>query len=337
MHRRIFTVFLALCALFVAAGPLAATGIKEAPSETGEAKTPTRSISVQVLKGPTGMGMIPLLDEKPSFTPDTEVSYQVIGSPNVLVSRVLSNEVDVAALPTNVAAKLYNKGVPYKLAAVNTLGVLYLVSTDSDIDSWDDIRGKTVYNAAEGANPDIIFRHLAKEQGLTPEEDTRLVYKAHTEIAQLLLAGKAELAVLPEPFVTQVLQKSEKATVAMDLQEEWKRVHGDDAAIPMGCLVVKESLINEEGAFMEAFMQRYAEGISWVNENTQAAGELIAEYKMGFPADAASEAIPRAKIRYIEGQAARDMLEPYFSVLRDFNPATVGGKLPDAGFYYSSD
>ncbi|MFO8065434.1 MAG: ABC transporter substrate-binding protein [Spirochaetia bacterium] len=325
------SLVLVIAAFFLLSAMVWASGEQEQPLSADEA--PSREVTAEVLKGPTGMGIIRVMDEQPSFAPNIEVSYGVNGSPDVLVSKVLSGEVDIAALPTNVAAKLYNGGVPYKLAAINTLGVLYVVSNGPEIETFEDFAGKRVDNSARGLNPDIIFRHLLSENGVDPESEVELRYYNHTELSQLLIAERSELAVLPEPFVTRVLSASDSARVEMDLQEAWRELKGDDAFIAMGCLVIKDSLVEDHPQFVRDFLDEYEASVQWVNDNPREAGRLIEKNELGFEAEMAAEAIPRAKIRYIEGAEAQGRLEEYFSVLHDFDPESVGGNLPDDGFY----
>jgi len=133
--------------------------------------------------------------------------------------------------------------------------------------------------------------------------------------------------------VTRVVNASERARVEVDLQESWRDLKGEDAFIAMGVLVVKDSLVAERPGFVAEFLERYEASIDWVNANPRAAGRLIEEKELGFTAASAAEAIPRANIRYIGAAEARLRLEEYFSVLRDFDPASIGGALPDDGFY----
>jgi NitT/TauT family transport system substrate-binding protein len=324
---------MAAIVLILIAATAWSTGQGEVPLSAEPAEP--RVVRAEVLKGPTGMGMIRLIDEKPSFGENVTVEYAVNSAPNVLVSKVLSGEVDIAALPSNVAARLYNGGVPYQLAAVNTLGVLYLVSNGMAVDSVADLGGQRIDNSARGANPDIIFRYLLSEHGIDPEEDVELRYFNHTELAGLVIAGRSELAVLPEPFVTRVTGASDSARVVLDLQEAWRELKGDDAFIAMGVLVVKRSLVEDHPQFVRDFLEEYRASIEWVNANPAPAGRLIEENELGFPAAAARQAIPRANIRYIGAADARERLEEYFSVLYDYDPASVGGSLPDDGFYLS--
>src|SRR4030042_1582339 len=85
------------------------------------------TINIGSLNGPTSIGMIKLHNEKPSLGKDVTSNYEIIATPDIMISKLLSEEIDIAALPTNVAVKLYNKGLNYKLAAVIGYGVLYLI------------------------------------------------------------------------------------------------------------------------------------------------------------------------------------------------------------------
>jgi NitT/TauT family transport system substrate-binding protein len=289
-------------------------------------------VRVELLKGPTGMGGIQLIEEAPRFN-GVRVEYRLSGSPSNTVARVLSGEVDIAALPSNVAAKVYNAGAPYRLAAINTLGVLYVVSRDDDIDDWADLRGRTIGNIGRGANPDIIFRHLLERNGLDPDEDVTVRFYNHTELAQLLIAGRQDIGVLPEPFVTRVLNAAPDAHVALDLQEEWKDLKGRDAEIGMGALVVKKSLLDSKPDFVEQFLDAYRNSVEFVNSEPAAAGELIEKHGLGFTAASAESAIPRANIVFRPAPQAREAFEEYLQVLLSFDPASIGGSLPDDGFY----
>jgi NitT/TauT family transport system substrate-binding protein len=292
----------------------------------------TEGVSVEMLRGPTGMGAIQLIDEEPDFA-GVDVSYRISGSPQNTVARVLNGEVDIAALPSNVAAKVYNGGAPYQLAAINTLGVLYLVSRDDEVAGWADLQGREIGNIGRGANPDFIFRYLLQQNGLDPEEDVSLRFYNHTELAQLLIAGRQDVAVLPEPFVTRVVSAAPDAEVVLNMQAEWQAVKGRDAEIGMGALVVKRELVESNPEFVRAFLRAYRDSVNFVNGEPSAAGELIEEHQMGFTAESAAAAVPRANIVFRPAPEAREAFEEYLEVLRGFDPTAVGGALPDDEFY----
>ncbi|MBS4020841.1 MAG: ABC transporter substrate-binding protein [Dethiobacter sp.] len=276
-----------------------------------------------------------MMDEKTGFGPKVQFEYDIAQTPDVLTARILSQEVDLAALPINLAAKLYNKGVDYQLVAVNTWGNMYLLNLGSDINSWADLKGKTIHSIGMGATPDIVFRSLLNANGLEADKDVFLNYSLEqVELANAMAAEKIELAVLPEPFVTMVISKNSGIVIVMDLQEEWYKAKGSEIPIAQGGMVVKKEFAQKHPEVVKEFLQQYAASIEWVNHNLLEASILVEKYGLGMSAKIAEKAIPRSNIRFSSAGDARKAVESYLQVLLDFAPESVGGKLPDAGFYY---
>ena len=60
------------------------------------------AVRVGALTGPTAMGMVRLLEEE-AYEP------VILGTADELVPRILQGQVDIASVPANLAATLYNK------------------------------------------------------------------------------------------------------------------------------------------------------------------------------------------------------------------------------------
>ena len=331
---RLFRVSAASLLLAVAAcGVLWASGARESAGVVAD----TVHLRVATLRGPTGMGMVPLLEEGPSVAPGVSVSYEVVGTPEVMVSRILSGDVDFASLPLNLAAKLYNSGVRYQLAAVNVLGVLYLVSDESSVHTLQDLKGKRVYLTGKGANPDFLLRYVLTRAGLTPDKDVQLDFQYdQVELSSLMVAGRLHLALLPEPFVTQVVEKNPNDKVVMRFADAWREALGKDISLAQGCLVVNAKSAQEHPQAVKAFLAAYKRSVAWVNANHEQAGVLIQKHGMGLNAAAAASAISRMSLVYQPATDARVAVEQFLSVLLRFAPQSIGGKLPDSGFYLSN-
>lgn len=324
MKRRLVFALTALLLTIVLSG-CTAPGI-----ETEEV-----TIRIVALKGPTGVGLVQMLEEKPSLGKNVTTDYQVAETPDIVTARVLNKEIDIAALPTNVAANLYNKGSGYNLLAINTWGNLYLVSNQVEISSWDDFKGKTINSIGLGATPDLVFRSLLIANGLDPEKDVTMDYSmTQVELAGALSAGRVALAVLPEPLVTTTLTKNASLKIVMGLEDELKKIHGEDIAIAQGCLVVREEFAKKHPEVVASFLKQYQESLTWVNSNLQEAGALVEKHNLWMTAAVAEKAIPRSNIRYMAALDAKPQVEAYFNVLLALAPQAVGGKLPDEGFYY---
>ena len=125
-------------------------------AESGNADTDNK-ISVGTLRGPSSIGMVSLIESNKDVK-DSMFSYEIIASPDIMATRILSGETDIAVLPTNVAAKLYNKGAEIRMAAIVGGGVLYLVSNkklEINRSDWDALKGHKVQLIAKGSTPDI--------------------------------------------------------------------------------------------------------------------------------------------------------------------------------------
>lgn len=293
------------------------------------------SVDVGVLRGPSGISMIKMISDNPVLGEGVQVNYTIEQSPDVLNSKLLSGEIELATIPTNTAATLYNKGVPYQLACMNTWGVMYVVSNGKIINSWADLRGQTIGAVAKGASSDVVFRYLLSQNGIDPDKDITLNYNpSPVELAQMVIAGKISVAALPEPWVSVALSKNPQIKVGLDLQKEWSKIQGSNTPFAQTCLVVNQEFAVNHPQIVQKFLDEYAKNIDWVNENPQLAADLIKNTDIGIPADVAMAAIPRCNLKYLGSQESKPAVDKYLNVLLQFSPETVGGKIPDDKFFY---
>lgn len=195
-------------------------GCAQAEDSTSE----TTAVRIGALKGPTSMGMAQML--KDAADGNSNYQFTIAGAPDEITALLVKGELDVAAVPSNLASVLYNNtngGV--KVAMINTLGILYVVEAGDTVNSVADLKGRTVYSSGKGATPEYSVDYILSQNGIDPETDVTVEFKSeHTELAAALQSGTADLAVLPEPFVTTVLAGNDNLRVALNLNEEWDKV-----------------------------------------------------------------------------------------------------------------
>jgi len=334
MKRMYKSVVVLTLGILILGQSVAARGIQEA-EEPSPSFAPL-TVKAAAFKGPSGFGIIRMFETPPALGENVTAELQVLPSPKEMVARVAGGELDFALFPANMAAKLYTEGPGYKLGAVTGMGVLSVVSRDSSIRDWTDLKGRTVNSVGKGATPDYLFSYLLRENGLNPEDDVTVDFSITNgaQLAQLIIGGKKDTAVLPEPFVTLVTKKARDVKVVLDFQEAWKEVQGSDTSYPITVVVVKPDLAEERPDVVAAFLRAYEESIWWVNANPAEAAVLIEKYDI-MPAAIAQPAIPNCNLRFIHAADAREIMEDYLSVLLEYNPASVGGQLPDRDFYFS--
>ncbi len=321
---------------------------KSSSAGTSAKATPTNAvvyenrplIKIATLKGPTGMGMVKLFSDNEAKTTANRYEPLIVGTPDEIVGKISSGEIDIAAVPTNLAATLYNKtSGKVQLLALNTLGVLNILEKGDTVKSIADLKGKTLYATGKGSTPEFILNYLLIQNGIDPAKDITIIYKTeHSELATLALSGQANLVLLPEPFVTTVLSKNAGFKSVIDMTDEWsattRKTGIKDSVLSMGCVIVRREFAEANKAAVDAFMAEYKSSISYVNESTAEASLLIAKYEIMASSALAKIAIPNCNITYIDGEVMKTQISNLYNVFFMADPKSIGGKLPEDDFYY---
>ena len=306
------------------------------PVLAGCASEPTPdTVRVFTLKGPTGIGMAKMIsDAKAEENPLYD--FTIAGAPDVIQAEIIKGEYEIAALPTNLAAALYNKTEgALMIAAVNTLGVLYVLENGNTIQSVQDLAGKTIYATGQGSTPEYILNYILEANNI----DCEVIYLAeHAELATQMASGSVVLGMLPVPNSTTVLAKNADVRVALNLTEEWEKAavkNGDESALYQGCLVIRREFAEQYPQTVKKFLEEYKASVDFIHEDIDLAAETVAQCELIPSAAVAKKAIPDANIVFITGDEMIQGLSGFYKVLHGSNPKSVGGKLPDENIYYN--
>ena len=299
------------------------------------------ALRLGLLAGPTGMGGARLLQEAAEGKTVNAYQHTIFNAPDEVTAKLISGELDIAAVPTNLAAVLYQKtqgGV--QLLALNTLGVLHLVRAEGEsITSLEDLKGKTIYSSGQAAVPEYVLDYILDSYGL--KDQVTVVYEAeHDAVIAALAAGKAKLAVLPEPKVTAALGQVTGLAKALDLTEEWNKAvekrGGEKAVLSMGCVVVRKETAQAHPEAVEAFLKEYQASIEYMKDpaNLDASAALCESFGIIPKAPVAKKALLGSNLCFVAGAEMKAQIAPFYQILFDYNPASVGGALPEDAFYY---
>lgn len=291
------------------------------------------SVRVAALKGPTAMGMVGMMRDCAD-----RYSFTLAASADEIVPAIAQGTIDIAAIPANLAAVLYNNtSGAVRVLAINTLGVLYIVERGDSIHSVADLRGRTIVSAGKGATPEYALNSILTGAGLDPLSDVTIEYKSeHAECLAALINDSSLVAMLPQPFVTVAQSKADDLRVALDLNAEWYAMQQNaetPSALITGVAVARASFIEEHPEAVQTFLSDYAESVDFVLNNTADAASLIGEFDI-FDAAVAEKALPQCNITLITGDDMHAMLGGYLADLFSQNPESVGSALPDDAFYY---
>lgn len=310
-------------------------GTEEAQTEKEEPV----EVRVAALKGPTAMGMVSFMDDvDQNRIADASYTFEIVASPDEMTPKIARGEVDIAAVPGNLASILYNNmDKAVSALTINTLGVLYIVENGDTIHTAADLRGKTIYASGKGSTPEYALTYVLEQNGLTPGNDVTVEWKSeHAECVAAITADPSGVALLPQPFVTTAQTKNASLRIALDLTEEWERVQdsGEKSSMITGVTIVRTEFAKEHPDAVEDFLTHYQESVTYVNAYTKEAAALVGGYDI-VPEEVAETALPACNIVYIDGEEMKERLSGYLSVLYAQNPESIGGAMPDDGFYYT--
>lgn len=326
--KKILSLLLILALAFMLMTGCAADG----EQDDDVPQTVSAVVNIAALNGPTGMGMVKLMDMTDKYAITT---YQ---APTDIAPKLISGEVDVAALPSNMAAVLYNK-TKDQIVAISpiALGVLYILGNNADVSEPKDLAGKTIYASGQGGTPEYVLQKVLENAGLTIDKDVKVQWLAsHADVNQKLLSEDGAIAMIPEPFVSTALAAgNENVSQIFDLNELWTEATGQ--ALPMGVLVARKAFVEEREDDLKVLLNDYADSVEFVNGSPKEAAKLIVEKGFIAKEKIAEAAIPKCRIVLYTGDKAKEgaeILKTFNETLFDMEPASVGGKLPNEDLYY---
>lgn len=297
-------------------------------SEEGDSST----VKIGLLRGPTAVEAIYLTDSL-RHCAEAGIEVKMFDEPLLLRKEMMEGNVDFAFLPMTMAALMYNKGTDYRAAAVPIWGSLYLCGTDTTLTGIASLRGRSVSVMARGMTPDILLRHLLKKHNLDPDTDVTMDYRfpSHLSLAAAAMAGKTDLCVLSEPFLSQALRSRDKLRILMDLGRQWTVAEG--VALTETAFLCKGEAADRQDSTITLIIKAMQRSCEWVKTHSDSAAALAAAYGINPDRDALRSSIPRCGFDFVPTRDAESEIKYYLRVFLQNAPESIGGKMPDEKFF----
>lgn len=295
-----------------------------------------QDMHVACLKGPTGVGMAKLVEDAQNKKTANRYTFTIATAADEISGKIINGEINIASVPTNLAAKLHQKtNGKITMLAVNTLGVLSFLSSDESVKTVADLKGKTIYSAGEGSNPEYILKYVLKQNNIDPEKDVTIKFVATGEqLSAAMISGQATVAMVPEPAATTVLTKKNTVKRIFTVNDEWEKI--SDSKLMMGCVVALDSYIENNKEAVDKFLEEYKASIEFANKNLDDTAKYCETYGIVPSAAIAKAAIPTCNVTYVDKTEMKNSIKGYFEVLLSFDKTSIGGKLPADSFYYNA-
>ena len=317
----IFTIFTILTLALTACSPKPAT-------ENLKLKIVTPS-------GVPSLTIMRMIHENIQFD-HAQTTYEISPNTDTLTAAVMTGAADIAIVPTNLAAILFNREVDYRLVAAVNWGNLYVLSTDPSVRNWADIAGKNIHTFGRGLVPDATFSCLLAANGINADKDVNITYlSTPMEVAQMMISGMSRIAVLREPVVTQVLDNSPNARIILDLQKEWTAATKSGiAGYPQASLIIRRELLDSHPDIMAKITDAIEADSIWANLNPVQLGMYAEAHDETLNGGLIAASLERLNIRFIRAGEAKAAITGYLETLYRLSPDFTGGKIPDESFFH---
>ncbi len=284
------------------------------------------TIKVVTPDGLPALSLVNMMDTKK--IDNIQLNYKVEKMSDALIVDMLKREGDIAIVPSNFSAQLYNKKLGYKILGTIGWGSFYVVSRDN-INSLEELKEKEVYTFGKGLTPDLIFQSILEKKGINKNSIKINYLSSGNEVASLYLGKKVDTIVIPEPMLSKVLSKSPTSTIVANLNDEWKNITNSDLGYPQSTLVIKEEIYETNPKFVKEFINKLTESISKLYKNSGETVENVKRNSLSIDTSVLNKVLTRANIFYTPIIDCKEEYNNYFKILELTNKKVIGGKLPD--------
>ena len=307
--------------------------IGTACSKSKQNKEPV-TLKISVPDGIPALTMTKMIKENIQLSHNVGMEYNVEKTTDALAAKVLSQEADIAIVPSNLAAQLYNKELGYHIVATGSWGSFYLIS-EENIADISALKGQEITTIGKDLTPDMMLRRMLTLKEITPDEEVTINYlNGATELAPNFIGGKATIASVPEPMLSMIMSKKPDTHIILDFNEEWKNAYGSENGYPQSSLIIKKEILDTYKVEVDLLLKEYEASIKWGNENPKELGDYAQELELAVNKDVLAEALTRANMKYVPIKESLDDYNDFFKVLFEMQPQTIGGQIPDEGIYF---
>ena len=275
--------------------------------------------SMYLLNGPTGIGGLKMIKDYKS------IEIKTINSPNNMLSMIVKGEADIAAIPANMAAIIFNRQLQYKAVAVISEAKLFIVSANKNIQTINDLKNKTIYCGTKLAAPDLMLQYLISKENI---QNVNISYSfSNPDLSKMIASENADIAILPEPFISSAMIENSNVHIVVEMSK-----YIED--YPVAILIAKDTFINNNKTLLNEVLSEYKKSTEYILNNKNEIENLIKNSTMIINPKAAVYGLNRMGLTFYDGEQMKFALKSYYNFLYNFDKKLIGGKLPSDNYYY---
>lgn len=295
----------------------------------------SKDVRVKTYNGLPAISICKLIKEEENIKSSYKTSYTIESNDKKLVESLNKKEVDIALIPTDMAAKVYNKNSSYQIFASIGQGSYYLVTSDPEVRGFNStLINKEIAIAGENSMTDNIVKAILKKNNI----DETLVKFKYTntvpELVKTLTLGEIYTGIVPETSLTSLLYKHSGLKILASINDAYENTFDISEGYPQFSVIVRKDFAKNNKEYVNKFLSKLKESIEFVNNNPLQAGAYGEELKIPIKPQILSKAIKRCNLKFIEIDKFKQNYEYFFDILYNYNNEAVGGTVPDESIYH---
>ena len=295
----------------------------------------SKDVRVKTYNGLPAISICKLIKEEENIKSSYKTSYTIESNDKKLVESLNKKEVDIALVPTDMAAKVYNKNSSYQICASIGQGSYYLVTSDPEVIGFNStLINKEIAIAGESSMTDNIVKAILKKNNI----DETLVKFKYTntvpELVKTLTLGEIYTGIVPETSLTSLLYKHSGLKILASTNDAYENTFDISEGYPQFSVIVRKDFAKNNKEYVNKFLSKLKESIEFVNNNPLQAGAYGEELKIPIKPQILSKAIKRCNLKFIEIDKFKQNYEYFFDILYNYNNEAVGGTVPDESIYH---
>lgn len=295
----------------------------------------SKDVRVKTYNGLPAISICKLIKEEENIKSSYKTSYTIESNDKKLAESLNKKEVDIALVPTDMAAKVYNKNSSYQIFASIGQGSYYLVTSDPEVRGFNStLINKEIAIAGESSMTDNIVKAILKKNNI----DETLVKFKYTntvpELVKTLTLGEIYTGIVPETSLTSLLYKHSGLKILASTNDAYENTFDISEGYPQFSVIVRKDFAKNNKEYVNKFLSKVKESIEFVNNNPLQAGAYGEELKIPIKPQILSKAIKRCNLKFIEIDKFKQNYEYFFDILYNYNNEAVGGTVPDESIYH---
>nr|WP_295971013.1 ABC transporter substrate-binding protein [uncultured Bacillus sp.] len=202
---------------------------------------------------------------------NVEIEYRTFPDGGTFMTALKSGDIDAGLVGPAPVMNNFSNGADVKIiSGASSGGTIVVASAKSGITSVNDIEGKTFITPGIGCTHDVQFEAFLQEQGIDKLTSSRIggslkhVTGNPAQYQGMFETGKVDLAAVPEPWASTLVQNGAKVIIDTD-----EIAYGK--TLPNTVLVASGTLIEEHKDIVKGLVKAQQEAVDFINSNQEEA------------------------------------------------------------------